>query len=73
MHVLQQSLQDYSNYIILILQDDHNLKIVAILARKSSRLEVSNANIDFNGEYQCIISNIAGSVRHSFTIELMHG
>ena len=56
---------------ILILQDGRNLRIVAIPARKSSRLEVSNANIDFNGEYQCIVSNIAGSVRHSFMIELM--
>ena len=53
------------------LQNDHNIRIVAIPARKSSRLEVSKASIDFNGEYQCIVSNVAGSVMHSFTIELM--
>ena len=55
------------------LQNDHNIRIVAIPARKSSRLEVSKASIDFNGEYQRIVSNVAGSVMHahSFTIELM--
>lgn len=55
------------------LQNDHNIRIVAIPARKSSRLEVSKASIDFNGEYQCIVSNVAGSVMRSFMVELMQG
>ena len=39
----------------------------------SSRVEISKASIDDSGEYQCIVSNDAGSVNHSFYIELVQG
>ena len=48
-------------------------RIVTIPTRKSSRLEVSNAIIESNGVYQCIVSNDAGSVMHSFTVEVIQG
>ena len=39
----------------------------------SSRIEISKASIDDSGEYQCIVSNDAGSVNHSFRINLVQG
>lgn len=39
----------------------------------ASRVEISRASIDNNGEYQCVVGNIAGSVKHSFIIELVQG
>ena len=53
------------------LQGDHGIRIVTISSRKSSRVEFSKAKVDFNGEYQCIASNDAGSVVRFFNIELM--
>ena len=59
--------------LFIFLQNDHNIRIVAIPDRKSSRLKVSKASVDFDGEYQCIAVNVAGSVMHSFMIELTQG
>ena len=52
-----------------------NIHIATIVSTdgisKSSRIEIFNVSIDFNGLYKCIISNDAGSVMHSFTINPM--
>ena len=36
----------------------------------SSRLKISKSNNEFNGLYECIVTNIANSVNRSFDIEL---
>ena len=54
-------------------QNDHSIRIVTIPVRKSSRLEVSKATFESNGVYQCIVSNDAGSVMHSFVVEVIQG
>ena len=59
--------------IIALLQNDDSIRIVTTPAGNSSRVEFFSASIDDNGEYECIVSNVAGSVRHSFSIELMQG
>ena len=53
-------------------QNDH-IRIVAFPARMSSRLEVSKARFDDSGLYQCNVSNAAGSIMHSFLVEVMQG
>ena len=52
---------------------DNGIRIVTIPARRSSRVEVSRASVEFNGVYQCIVSNDAGFVMHPFMIDLMQG
>ena len=49
--------------------DDTNIRIITIPARKASRIEVSMAGGNHNGEYTCVASNIAGST--STSIEIM--
>ena len=53
------------------IQNDRRIRILALLARKSSHLEISMANIDDSGEYSCIVSNDAGSVMHSFSVVMI--
>ena len=53
--------------------DDNKIRIVTVPARKSSRVEVSEASISYNGVYECIAVNDAGSVSTSFQIELLQG
>ena len=45
-------------------------EIVAIPAKNSSRLEVSKPTSEFNGVYECIIKNGAGSDNEFVKIEL---
>ena len=52
---------------------DNSVRIVTIPARQSSRVKVSNARVELNGVYQCVVSNDVGSAMHSFVIELMKG
>ena len=61
------------NVLLMLPQNDHRIRIIAIPARRSSRVEFSEASVDDNGVYQCIISNDAGSIMHSFIVELMQG
>ena len=42
-------------------------------ARKSSRVEIFEATSSYNGVYECIASNEAGSTSTSFLIELLQG
>lgn len=39
----------------------------------SSRLEISKAKFDDNGEYLCNVSNDAGYIMHSFFVEITQG
>ena len=66
------SLFSSSSKLITLFQNNDRIRIVTI-GRKSSRVEISSASIDDSGEYQCIVNNLAGSVNHSFIIELMQG
>lgn len=56
------------NTIILLPQNDHNIRIVTIPAKRSFRVEVSKVSTDFNGVYQCIVNNEAGSDTHTFDV-----
>ena len=54
-------------------ESDNKIRIVTIPGRKSSRVEILEATIGYNGAYQCIASNEAGSVSVSFLVELLQG
>ena len=49
---------------------DENLRILAIPSRNASRVEVTVSSVDFNGVYQCLVQNLAGSDSRSLRIEL---
>ena len=55
----------------MILSQNIHIATAVITNGKSSRIEVSNFSVDFDGTYKCIVSNDAGSVMHSFTINSM--
>ena len=39
----------------------------------SSRLDIDATNMNFNGDYECFVSNVAGNASQSFQIQLKQG
>ena len=46
------------------------LRIIPFLNRNSSRLHIPVASIEFNGMYECFVTNVAGSDSSSIFIKL---
>ena len=50
--------------------DDTNIQILTIPATRASRIVVLAVSTEYNGEYKCIASNVAGSISTSIQINL---